>query len=154
MKKRLEIFIDGACQGNPGEASVGVVLKEDGEIIKEISRSIGLATNNMAEYAALVQALQEAVHLKADELKIHTDSELLYNQVTGQYQLKSENLKSLFGQVAELAKAFKHIEIKKIPREQNKLADQLSKKALKIKQAKVIAPLFKRSGEESPSSTG
>ncbi len=154
MKKKLEIFIDGACQGNPGEAAIGVVLNENGKIIKEIAEGIGHATNNIAEYAALVRALKEAIQLEADELKIHTDSELLYYQVTGHYQLRSENLKSYFEEVASLSKAFNNIEIKRIPREENKLADQLSKKTLKSKQAKVIAPLFKRSEEESPSSKG
>ena len=154
MKRQLEIFIDGACHGNPGEGAVGVVLLEHGKTVKEISAAIGRVTNNVAEYQALITAMKEAAQLNAQKLTINTDSELLYKQVTGQYQLKNENLKILFDEVAELSKEFQHIEIKRIPREENKVADGLAEKALKNKKAKVIAPLFKTSGEESPSSKG
>ena len=152
MKGSLEIFIDGACSGNPGPAAIGVIFKKDGETIQEISRSIGEATNNIAEYSALICALQEASLQKAREIKVYTDSELVYNQVTGQYKVSHGNIKPLFVKVQELAKSFARIDIERIPREKNKEADRLAVKALKLKQAKMVAPLFNRSGEESPSS--
>ena len=142
MSQMLEIFTDGACSGNPGEAAVGVVIKQDGKVLKEISKTIGPATNNIAEYTALIYALQEALILRADSLKIFTDSELMYKQVTGQYKVKHENIKSLFDQVQHLWKGFKHIELIHVLREKNKEADMLATTALKNlkKQAKMVAP--------------
>ena len=154
MKGLLEIFIDGASKGNPGEASVGVILKQDQKTIKEIAKTIGQATNNVAEYTALIYALKEATFLKSQELKVYTDSSLLYNQILGNYQVKNENIKKLFDQVASLARGFKKIELKYIPREKNKEADKLASSVFKKKQAKMVAPTFYHVGEESPSSAG
>ena len=87
MNRVIEIFTDGACSGNPGLASIGVVFKKDGKLLKEISQCIGMATNNIAEYTAVIYALQEALILKAEKVVIHTDSELLFKQVKGQYKV-------------------------------------------------------------------
>ncbi len=140
--KELTIFVDGACSGNPGEAAIGIVIKDKEGIVKEISKDIGQATNNIAEYMALIYALQEALMLKADRLKIFTDSELMYKQVTGTYQVKQDHIKSLFDQVKHLFKGFKHIDITHVPREKNKEADKLATDVLKNlkKQAKMVAP--------------
>ena len=154
MTEQLHIYIDGACSGNPGEAAIGVVLKKDGKTIKEIAKGIGEATNNIAEYSALVYALQEALILHEKKILVYTDSELLAKQLTGQYKIKNKNLQLLFEQVQHLTKGFESLEIKQIPREQNKEADKLATGLLKKKQAKVVAPLFEHSGEESPSSKG
>src|ERR1051325_4213269 len=124
---KLEIFTDGACSGNPGPAAIGVVIKTNGETIKEISRSIGNATNNIAEYTALIWALQEALVLKADEVFVKTDSELMYKQIIGEYKVKHEGIKPLFDQVEHLIKGFKRAEFKHVPREQNSEADQLAR---------------------------
>ena len=137
MKEELEIFIDGASSGNPGEASVGVVINQDDQRIKEISQAIGHATNNVAEYQVLILALKEAHALEVKRLKIFTDSELLYRQVTGRYKVKNENLKLLFDEAQGLAKKFQEIKIDHIPREQNQEADRLANQALK-KQAKMV----------------
>lgn len=153
MRDVLEIFVDGACSGNPGPAAIGVVLRQDGKTVKEVSQAIGDATNNIAEYSALVYALQEALVLKADRVKVFTDSELVFSQVNGSYKVKSEHLKFLFDQVQHLKRGFQHVTITHIPREQNKEADKLATTALK-KQAKTVAPLFDNGGEESPSSEG
>ena len=142
MSSVLEIHIDGASKGNPGPASVGVIIDQDGKRIAEVVKSIGEATNNVAEYSALIVALQEAEKLKAEHLRIFTDSELLYNKLKGQYKIKSDNLKGLYQQANELAKAFKKIELKQVPREKNKEADKLASSILKKEQAKVVAPLF------------
>jgi len=150
----LEIFVDGACKGNPGKAGIGVVMLKDDEKVGEISRAIGDATNNIAEYSALICALEQAKERNAKRIKIYTDSELVHNQVTGKYKVKNEKLIDLFNRSNELAKDFEYVEIKHVPREQNKDADKLASDSLKTKQVKMVAPLFQSSEEESPSSKG
>lgn len=154
MSGELEIFVDGACSGNPGEAGIGVVINSDGKTLKKISKAIGPATNNIAEYSALIYALQEALLLKAKKLHVLTDSELLYRQVTGAYKVKNDHLKFLYDQVQNLMKVFDRVTLDHVFREQNKEADRLATDSLKKKQAKMVAPLFDDSGEESPSSEG
>ena len=136
MSGGFEIFIDGACQGNPGPAAVGVVLFKDGQALKSLSKSIGQATNNLAEYTALVYALQEALILKAAQIKVYTDSELLYRQVKGEYKIKNEKLKILFDQVQSLSMGFERIDFECIPREKNREADRLASKAVRTIQKK------------------
>jgi len=154
LKSELEIYVDGACSGNPGLAGIGILIKKDQKVIKEISKPIGEATNNIAEYSALIYALQEAAILQAKDIRIYTDSELVFNQVNGQYKVKNQNLKFLFDQVQLLIKGFERVEIKHVLREKNKDADQLATSSLKKKQAKMVASLFEYEGEESPSSKG
>ena len=151
----LEIFVDGACHGNPGPASIGVVILKDGKIIKEIAKTIGEATNNIAEYTALIQALKASKELKASKLKIFTDSELMYYQVTGRYKVNHPKLKLLFHEVKDLSRGFQSVAIQHVPREENKEADRLAGEALKQeKQAKMGASMYIHVGEESPSSKG
>ena len=150
----LLINIDGASSGNPGPAGIGVVIRQDGTIIHEISKAIGEATNNVAEYTALVYALQEALIRRADMVTVITDSELVHRQVTGEYKVKNANIKPLFEQVQHLLRGFKQVKMKHVLREENKDADRLATKSIKSKQAQVVAPLFDNNGEESPSSTG
>ena len=149
---KLEIFTDGACSGNPGPAAIGVVIKNDGKTIKEISRYIGEATNNIAEYTALISALLEAQSLKAGEVFVKTDSELMYKQIIGQYKVKHEGIKPLFDQVVHLIKGFKRAEFQHVPREKNSEADKLARLGLKTSQDD--RPDAKGVGEESPSSDG
>ncbi len=87
---KLEIFTDGGCSGNPGPAAIGVVIKEGAKPIKTLARAIGQGTNNIAEYTALIVGLQEALILKADEVSVKTDSELMSKQVSGAYAVKPE----------------------------------------------------------------
>jgi len=139
----LEIYTDGACSGNPGAAGIGVVIKRGGKNIWELSKSIGPATNNIAEYLAVVYALQQALILKADQVLIRADSELLVRQCNGIYRVKDDNIRMLFEQVQHLLTGFRVYAFEHIPREQNKEADGLSKKAvLKTtkEQTKVVAP--------------
>ncbi len=157
MSSLLEIFTDGACSGNPGPAGIGVVISRDGQVIKRISKFIGLSTNNLAEYTALIYALQEALILKASEIKVSTDSELLYHQIKGRYKIKNEKLKNLFDQIQHLSQGFKRIDFECIPREKNREADQLAVQAVREiqkKQATMVAPASIDVGEESPSSKG
>ncbi len=155
-EKVFEIFTDGGSSGNPGPAGIGVVIKEDGQTIFEISKSIGEATNNVAEYRAVIAALEEAIARGAQKVFLNTDSELVYFQLTGSYKVKNQSLLLLVEKVRELSRKIKSVEIKAIPREQNVDADRLAKQAVlknKFHQAKVVASksIF---GEESPSSTG
>ncbi len=129
----LTIFVDGACSGNPGPAAIGVVINQGEKRLKEISRSIGLATNNIAEYSALICALQEALILKASDLKIFTDSELVFKQVTGQYKVKNQNMKNLCAQVQQLLRGFQKIDLQHVLREKNKEADRLATSAIEKK---------------------
>ena len=130
LNRELEIFTDGACSGNPGYAAVAVIIREGGKVIKEMALGIGQSTNNVAEYTAIIYALQEALILKADKVSLFTDSELVYKQFTGTYDVKDVKMKVLFDQVQHLKNGFKVFEIKHIPREQNKDADRLAKKAI------------------------
>lgn len=127
----LEIYIDGASQGNPGLAGIGVIIYKDNLILKNISRFIGIATNNVAEYTALIYALQEALILRAKDLKINSDSQLLVRQLNGEYRVKDADLISLYEQVKHLLSGFKHVKIVNIPREDNKGADALAANAIK-----------------------
>lgn len=142
----LDVYIDGACSGNPGPAGIGGVFYKDGKPIKEFSKPIGEATNNIAEYRALIYALEQAKKLKVKRLKIFTDSQLMCSQLLGKYKVKNENLKPLFDEAQKLANVFGAVSIKHVPREQNKEADRLAVASLKTKdqkQAKAVASAFK-----------
>jgi len=128
---KIEIFTDGGCSGNPGPAAIGVVIKENAKTIKTLSRFIGQGTNNIAEYTALIVALQEALILKADDVSVKADSELMCKQVVGKYAVKHENIKPLFEQVKYLIGGFKSFHITHVPREQNSEADALVRQVLK-----------------------
>lgn len=137
--KSLEIFIDGASEGNPGKSGIGIIFCQNGEVQKNISRYLGVATNNVAEYMALIFALQEALIQKAKNVLVKTDSQLLCNQINKEFKVKNANLKSLFAQAEHLIGAFENFEIVHIPREINKGADKLATKAIR-EQARVAAP--------------
>ena len=129
--KSLVIFVDGASRGNPGPASVGAVLQdESGRNIKTLSIPIGTATNNVAEYFALLAALQEALAMGAKSVRVFTDSELLAKQFSGEYRIKDSTLKLLGILVRQLRGFFKTMALEHIPREKNKLADQAANEAL------------------------
>ena len=129
--KQVDIYVDGASKGNPGPSGIGVIICSDGEVIKNISSYIGRTTNNIAEYTALIYALQEAQLLKAESLCINTDSQLMHRQLKKEYKVKSENIINLYNQVLHLLSGFKKVHIKNIPREENKGADKLASKAIK-----------------------
>jgi len=129
--KELELYIDGASKGNPGPSGIGVVICRGAETIKNISSYIGNATNNIAEYTALIYGLQEALKLKAEALKINTDSQLLHRQLNKTYKVKNPNILGLYNQVLHLLSAFKSVSITNISRENNKGADKLATLAIK-----------------------
>lgn len=128
----LEIYIDGASQGNPGHSGVGIVIYRDGLRIKNISNYIGTATNNVAEYTALIYALEEALLLKAKSLKINTDSQLLARQLNKIYKVKHASIANLYNRAVHLLTGFEKVLINHIPRQKNSLADKLATEAIKL----------------------
>ena len=129
--KSFEIYIDGASKGNPGPSGIGVVICRGQDTIKNISSYIGNATNNIAEYTALIYALQEALILKAEVVTIKTDSQLLARQLNKVYKVKHANIIGLYNQAVHLLSAFKEACIINIPREENCGADKLATLAIK-----------------------
>lgn len=152
MENTLEIFVDGACSGNPGPAAIGVVIKQGDKTLEETGKAIGEATNNIAEYSALICALERALALKAGRLKIFTDSELMFHQLQGSYKVRDPKLKFLYDQVQQLKKGFQHVELVHVLRDKNKEADKLAGGVLKNiskKQTKTVATLFDSFGPAS-----
>jgi len=131
--KRIEIYVDGGSRGNPGPSGVGVVILDaNGKRLKDVSKYIGEATNNIAEYSALLYGLEEALILRADEIVVNLDSELVAKQLTGDYRVKDPGLKPLFERAINMLKSFKDFEIRHIEREKNKEADKLVNRAINL----------------------
>jgi len=123
------IFSDGASSGNPGPAGIGVVvIIGDKKIV--LSEPIGNATNNVAEYRALIRGLETALKQRADAVNIRLDSELIVRQLNGLYRVKNEGLIPLYRKVCALLKKFGSYNITHIPRTENSEADSLAKKAV------------------------
>ena len=130
-QKAFILRTDGGARPNPGPASIGIEIRSaDGKFVKEISRDIGYATNNQAEYKALIAGLEELAELGAEHVNIEMDSQLVVRQVNGQYRVKKEALKPLYNKVASLLKKFTSYTLEHIPRDKNKVADSLATKAL------------------------
>jgi len=124
------LHTDGASQGNPGSAGAGVVLEDPaGLVLAELSRSLGRATNNEAEYQALILGLEEAHHQGATRLKVMLDSELVVRQVQGLYRVKNQRLRPLYAQVMALLQDLEAYDILHIRREFNAHADKLASRA-------------------------
>ena len=129
MKAKLST--DGGARGNPGPAAYGYVLEtEDGHVLDARGEAIGIATNNVAEYRALVAGLEKAVELGVDELEVISDSELLVKQMTGEYKVKNAALRELSLEAARLARNLRWVSYKAVRREHNELADRLVNEAL------------------------
>ncbi len=127
----FHIYIDGAARGNPGPAGAGIVILDDkGKLVDAISKFLGETTNNVAEYSALIFAMEEARSRKAKEIVINTDSQLLAKQLGGEYKIKSPALKDLYEKVSTLLASFEEVRINHISREKNKDADELANKAI------------------------
>ena len=130
--KRVIIFTDGAAESNPGPAAIGATIKdEQGRPITSISQGIGRATNNQAEYRAVIAALEKAIRLGAEQVDIRSDSELVVKQISGKYRVKNAALKPLYQQVKQLQSLLEGFTITHIPRQQNTEADRLANIALK-----------------------
>lgn len=136
--KKIIIYTDGGSQGNPGPAGIGVVFcNQKEQIIKKYSQFIGQATNNVAEYQAVIFALQKFKALfskklaKSAEVEIRSDSDLLVKQLNGEYKILDEKIQPLFLKVWNLRFDFKKIKFKLISRDKNKEADILVGEAIK-----------------------
>ncbi len=124
-------YIDGGSRGNPGIAGYGVVvLDEHRNTLAEISESVGIQTNNYAEYTAFIGALRYATTHQYDSLRVYADSELLVRQINGQYKIRNANLKGLYDQAQSLIQGLKQFSIQHIPREKNQDADRLANLAM------------------------
>jgi len=129
MKARLST--DGGARGNPGPAAFGYVLEaEDGTVLAEHGERIGVATNNVAEYRALIAGLERAIALGVDEIEVVSDSELLVKQMRGEYRVKNDALKQLSLQASRLAREIGNVTYTAVRRERNEIADRLVNEAL------------------------
>jgi len=128
---KVRLWTDGGARGNPGPAAYGYVLEaEDGTVLAAEGEAIGVATNNVAEYRALVAGLARAVELGASDVEVVSDSELVVKQMRGEYRVKNEALCELSVEAARLARRVGAVEYRHVTREHNELADRLVNEAL------------------------
>jgi probable phosphoglycerate mutase len=128
---RARLFTDGGARGNPGPAAAAYVLEaDDGTMLAAHGQAIGVATNNVAEYRALVAGLAKALELGVGELEVVSDSELLVKQMTGEYRVKNAALMELSLEAARLARALGRVRYRAVRRAENELADRLVNEAL------------------------
>jgi probable phosphoglycerate mutase len=128
---KAKLSTDGGARGNPGPAAYGYVLEaEDGTVLDARGERIGIATNNVAEYRALVAGLAKAAELGVDELDVMSDSELLVRQMRGEYRVKNAALRELSSEAARLARRIGRVTYSAVRREHNELADRLVNEAL------------------------
>ncbi len=118
-------YIDGASSGNPGPAAYAYIIRMGRRVVKGAGR-IGVATNNVAEYYALIRCLKRALDLGCGRIRVNSDSELLVRQMIGEYAVKSQSLLPLYQEAMSLAALFKSFEIVHVPREMNREADTLA----------------------------
>ncbi len=125
------MHVDGGARGNPGPAAVGVVISgADGEVLDEIAEPIGVATNNVAEYRAVLRGLDRARALGATEVELIGDSQLVARQLTGAYKVKHPAMKPLYEQAMSALRQFERWQIRSVPRAENARADALVNAAL------------------------
>ena len=128
---KATLFTDGGSRGNPGPAAFAFVLEaDDGTVLAAHGETIGIATNNVAEYRGLVAGLAKAVELAVPEVDVVSDSELLVKQMRGEYKVKNEALRDLSLEAARLARQFDKVEYRHVLRAHNELADRLVNEAL------------------------
>ncbi len=127
----IEIFTDGGARGNPGPAAYGFVAKADGQIVKEGAGYLGIATNNFAEYTAVIEALEFAKgKFAGQDLKFYMDSQLVASQLSGLFKIKNAAIRELVFKIRGLESSFGQITYTHVPREKNKEADRLVNLAL------------------------
>jgi ribonuclease HI len=128
---KARLFTDGGARGNPGPAAFGYVLEaEDGTVLAAHGEAIGVATNNVAEYRALVAGLAQAAEMGVDEVDVISDSELLVKQMRGEYKVKNAALRQLWDEAQDLAARLGQVTFEAVRREHNELADRLVNEAL------------------------
>jgi ribonuclease HI len=149
--EKISICVDGCARGNPGHAGCGVIIKDSGgRILVKKARYAGIATNNVAEYTALIDGLGEAMNLGARDITVLTDSELVVRQMNREYKVKDVKLKELFAEAQRLSHSFSSLRFVHVERKNNKDADSLANDAVDS---------FLKTGKEeglagSPSSVG
>ncbi len=126
----FDVYCDGASRSNPGEASIGVSIIEDDLEKATISRKIGIATNNVAEYLALIDGLKYCVENNVQNVSFYLDSKLVVEQIVGNFKVKSEHLKDYYNQSLILISEIDNFSIQHVYRENNKRADELANQAL------------------------
>jgi ribonuclease HI len=127
----VKLFTDGGARGNPGPAAYGYVLEaDDGTVLAARGEKIGIATNNVAEYSALIAGLEKALELGLPEVTVVSDSELMVKQMRGEYRVKNEALRELWEQAGRLARRIGEVSYTAVRREHNELADRLVNEAL------------------------
>jgi ribonuclease HI len=128
---KVVLHVDGGARGNPGPAAIGVVvLSPDGDVLDEVAETIGVATNNVAEYRALLRGVDRARALGATEVEIVNDSELVAKQLTGAYKVKHPAMRPLHAEAIAALRAFDAWRVRSVPRAQNARADELVNQAL------------------------
>lgn len=123
------IYTDGACSGNPGPMGIGIAIYDGEKLIKKVSKPIGKGTNNIAEYTAVKVALEEAKAMGAKGVEIRTDSRLVVQQMRGEFRVKTHHLRELKSEIDLISKDME-VHYVWVEREQNSVADQLSKDAI------------------------
>jgi ribonuclease HI len=127
----IEIFCDGGSRGNPGHAAFGYVVLKDGQVTQREGGYIGIETNNFAEYTAIVKALSWAgINLKGREIRVYLDSQLAASQLSGIYKVKNSKIREFVLEIRVLEANFAKVIYNHVPREKNKLADQMVNLAL------------------------
>jgi probable phosphoglycerate mutase len=127
----VKLFTDGGARGNPGPAAYGYVLEaDDGTVLAAHGEKIGVATNNVAEYSALIAGLEKALELGVPRVEVVSDSELMVKQMRGEYRVKNEALRELFDEAERLAGRIGSVSYSAVRREHNELADRLVNEAL------------------------
>jgi ribonuclease HI len=128
---KVVLHVDGGARGNPGPAAIGVVVSSpDGEVLDEVAETIGVATNNVAEYRALLRGVERAQALGATEVEIVNDSELVAKQLTGAYKVKHAAMKPLYAEAIAALRRFDAWRVRSVPRAENARADELVNQAL------------------------
>jgi ribonuclease HI len=128
---RLIVACDGASRGNPGPAGIGVRIADTaGEVLAEIAEGIGVATNNVAEYTAVIRGLERARQLGAREVLVRSDSRLLVEQLSGRFKVKNPTLQRLHAEASSLAAGFGRVRFEHVPREENAEADRLANRGV------------------------
>ncbi len=128
---KATLFADGGSRGNPGPAASGaVIFDEAGQLVKEVGTFLGRATNNVAEWTGVVTGLEAALSLGIRDLAVRLDSELVVKQISGEYRVKNEALIPLHQQAKTLLRQFERVDVRHVPRAQNKVADALVNQVL------------------------
>ena len=139
---KLIVNVDGGARGNPGPAAIGIVVRDgEGNVLQDLGETIGEATNNVAEYRALLLGLTEAKRLGCAELAISLDSELIVRQIQGRYKVKHEALLPLYTQVREQLARFDRWTIAHVPRSENARADQLANQGIDARNERLAGAL-------------